>query len=128
MNIQKARECVQFCGIMRRTEGKPSLVYTPASPEYEGRKRGEPRCAEVSIERARNIMKVTCRVRTVHGDGDFVNCQGMENGHICYHALAAVLVCATESNLKCEFVSEINGTNATIQAGYGSGKVYVKYK
>lgn len=102
MNTEKARAVLPFCGVVRRDErGRPTEVFVPASPTWEDKKRGCPRCAQVSIRREQhedgNVMFLSCFCRPVEGDGEPEICMGQNppdraEGYICYHALAAVMV------------------------------------
>lgn len=133
MNTDKARAAVPFCGVTERDfQGKPIKVITPASPIFTDGKRGAPRCACVSVKRTGTTLELNCETSPI-GDGDSEKCLGMLKGALCYHALAAALVCAGETGHALHFYKEEEEAGRamtgkpgarllTLKAGYGKGK------
>lgn len=97
MLTEKAKNILPYCGVCRRFQGKPEVIFTPATPDEVT---NQPRCANVRVSRAKDLIYVKCETKSVDGDGDPVPCKAHK---ICYHALAALMFCAGENNLDIEF-------------------------
>jgi hypothetical protein len=86
VNKQSARHVKEFCQIWNRdAEGRPTVIFVPG---HNGHRYG------VRIKRNGNIG-----VQCFRQDVQNVECKGNSNGHICYHALAALEFAAEDQGL-----------------------------
>jgi len=121
VNKSSARNVKEFCDIRARdAEGRATIVFVPG---HEGR--------EYFVFVHRNdVLKVRCNEPGVWGNRD---CKGNSNGHICYHALAALEVAAKdqgktiswcESKADAENLAHLGGKVFHAKSGQGTGEVW----
>lgn len=96
MNTEKALAVLPFVGVLARDrEGRPITVQVPATVRVDGGKRQAPRVAVVKITR-NGAATMTCTHYESDADAG-TPCIAIEQGHICYHCLAALFVAAKDS-------------------------------
>jgi len=83
MNTQSARKASEFCRVMSFDKhNKPHVIIVPGHDGAQYR---------VIIRREKGL---TVECHKVLGNLGFEACPGNSNGHICYHAMAALLYAA----------------------------------
>lgn len=123
MQIEKAESIVQFCGVLKRENNKPTVIQTPASTITSKNKRLSPRCAIVTLKRGKTLF-LSCKSVDIYGDGEQLICKAEETGQVCYHGIAALMMCAAESNGELEF----SKTEGSFLVQQGKAKFYVTFK
>lgn len=121
MNMQAVLACLPFVGVAERgADNKPTRMIVPA---FAKKPRSDFRFASVGIRREGNIFHLDCRLCLFSDSCEPIPCEGMANGMLCYHAIAAVMAAASDYGTirfdKC------NGHAIVLRAAYGSASEVV---
>jgi len=122
--VEKAREIAEheLVAVLKRDEeGRPKALLVPG---------GEGKQYQVLIRR-NAAFETECFLWTALGP---VPCRGNQNGHVCYHSLAAVFAAAREAGFRfmvtdslenAERLARIGGEIKELRSRQGSGHLFL---